>query len=143
MAYLISDDLKTHIHSEILDAISRGDATIISEAIDAAIAEAKSYCSRFDLVKLFDDADPDFEDDPNLFKNVKALACWNIVTLASPNVRMELFRTNYEDAVAWFKLVQTGKADPDWPVPSDDTDTDRKEGSEIQWQSNTKRINHY
>lgn len=143
MAYLIADDLKTLIHSEILDAISRGDATIIDDAINSGIAEAKSYCSRFDLDKLFDDADADFVDDPNLLNKVKALVCWQIIILANPNIRMDLFRTNYEDAIAWFKLVQTGKADPGWPVPEDDADTDRKEGSEIQWQSNTKRCNHY
>lgn len=143
MAYLIPDDLKTHIRSEILDAISRGDATIITIAIDVAVAEAKSYCSRFNLVKLFDDADPDFVDDPNLLNNVKSLACWKIITLASPNVRMELFRTNYEDAIDWFKLVQTGKADPAWPVTADDVDTDRKEGTDIQYSSNKKRYNHY
>jgi hypothetical protein len=143
MAYLIADDLKTHIHSEILDAISRGDATIIDEAINVGIAEAKSYCSRFDLDKLFDDADDDFVDDPNLLHKVKAIVCWHIITLANPNVRIELFRTNYEDAIDWFKLVQNGKADPGWPVPEEDDDSDYNEGSEVQFQSNTKRTNHY
>lgn len=143
MAYLIKDDLKTHMHQEILNAISRDDDTIITTQIDTAIAEAKSYCSRFDLDKLFDDGNADFVDDPNLLDKVKDIACWKILKLSNPNVNIELFRMNYEDAIAWLKLVQSGKADPDWPVPSDDEDTDRVEGSEVQWESNTKRTNHY
>lgn len=143
MAYLIKDDLKTHLHQEILNAISRDDDTIIDTQINTAIAEAKSYCSRFDLDKLFDDGNADFVDDPNLLDKVKDIACWKILKLSNPNVNIELFRMNYEDAIAWLKLVQSGKADPDWPVPEDDEDSDRIEGSEVQWESNTKRTNHY
>jgi hypothetical protein len=143
MAYLVKADLKTHIYSTVLDEIDRGDATIITLQIDAAVAEAKSYCRRFDLVKLFTDTDPNFVNDKNLLDKVKDLACWKIIKLANPNVNIELFRQNYEDAIQWFVRVQTGKADPGWPVPADDTTTDRKEGSEIQFESNTKRSNHY
>jgi phage gp36-like protein len=143
MAYLIADNLKTHLHQEILSAITRDDATIINTQIDAGIAEVKSYCSRFDLDKLFDDANDDFVDDPNLFNKVKDVVCWQILALANVNISLDLFRTRYEDAIAWLKMVQSGKADPGWPVPEDDEDTDRVEGSEVQWQSNTKRNNHY
>ena len=143
MAYLAKADLKTHIYIAIITEIDRGDTTIIPLQIDAAISEAKSYCSRFDLVKLFDPAATGFVDDKNLLDKVKDLACWKIIKLANPNVNMELFRTNYEDAISWFEKVQSGKADPGWPVPADDVDSDIKEGSQVQMQSNTKRENHY
>lgn len=143
MAYLIADNLKTHIHQEKLAAITRDDATIIDEQILAGIGEAKSFCSRFDLDKLFDDANADFVNDANLLLKVKDIVCWNILTLSNPGLDLELFKLKYEYAIDWFKMVQNGKADPGWPVPEDDSDTDRVEGSEVQWESNTKRTNHY
>lgn len=141
MPYFAKEDLVTHIREEILDAIDRGDNTLIPMQIEAAVAEAKSYCSRFDVDTIF--ADDDAFGDANLLDKVKDIACWKIIKLANPNIKIELFRANYEDAIEWFKLVQSGKADPDWPVEAEDTDTDIKEGSQVQLSSNTARNNHF
>jgi hypothetical protein len=143
MAYLIPDNLKTHISSNIIDDITRGDATIITEQIEVGIAEAKSYCSRFDLTKLFDDTDAEFVDDKNLLSKVKDIVCWHVLTLSNKNVRIDLFSKRYDDAIAWLKMVQSGKADPDWPVPSDDEDTDKTEGSDVQFISNDRQTHRY
>lgn len=143
MAYLSAGDLKTHIPANTLDDIIRGDASIITEQIEVGIGEAKGYCSRFDLDKLFDDGNPDFVDDKNLLSKVKDIVCWHVLTLSNKSVRLELFSKRYDDAVAWFKMVQSGKADPGWPVPGDDEDTDKTEGSEIQMISNTKQDHRY
>jgi hypothetical protein len=141
MAYLIVDDLKTHIASNTLLDIIRNDATIVDEQILVGIAEAKGYCSRFDLAKLFDDAADGFVEDPNLLSKVKDIVCWHVITLSSKSIRLELFSKRYDDAVSWFKSVQSGKVDPGWPVKTNDDDTDRNEGSEVQLYSNT-RLNH-
>lgn len=118
---------------------------IVAKAIQAAVAEAKSYLSRYDLMQLFgDDTTPETIADEHLKNIVKDIACWYLVRLANPNIDMTLFRTIYEDAIKWLVLVQKGQADPEgWPYKPDDPDTDYDESAGIQWSSNTKRRQHY
>lgn len=118
---------------------------IVTTTIASAIAEAKGYLSRFDLLALFGDADtePTVEDE-HLKSIVKSLACWKLITLANPNVDLKLFRTMYEDAIKWLQQVQKGQADPEgWPYKADDPETPGNENSGIQWSSNTKRKQHF
>jgi len=145
MPYLTPVELKTHIYPEIADAITREDDTIITNAINGAVAEAKSYLSRYDLLQLFGtDIVAATVTDVNLKNKVKDIACWYIVRLANPNINLELSRTLYEDAIKWLKDVQKGYADPEgWPYKADNTSTSFNENNFVQYSSNTKRENHY
>ena len=127
-------DLQTHIYSENLDAISRGDDTLITRAIAAGIDEAKSYLSvKYDVAAIFADT-PGGTTDQNLLNKTK--------DLANPNINLELFRTAYEDAIDWFTKILKGQMNPvGWPLREDDPDTDYEEGGSLQWSSNTKRNN--
>lgn len=115
------------------------------KAISAAVAEVKSYLSRYDLLKLFgNDVIPPEVNDEHLKNIVKDVAVWYLLRLANPNIDLALFRTIYEDAIKWLTLVQKGQADPEgWPYPTDDADTDYDESAGIQWSSNPKRGQHY
>lgn len=163
MAYLSEADLTTHIYSEIITEITRADATLAPKAISAAIAEAGSYLSKYDLTKLFADS---FADE-NLKNKVKDIACWMLVKLSNPNIDLSLFRTAYEDAIKYFDKVIVGKIDPDgWPYKPDpapvyptdpitglpydpstglpvDPTTRLTGGGTVSSQSNYKRQNHY
>jgi phage gp36-like protein len=143
--YLTPTELTTHIYPEIADEISREDDSIIEKAISEAIQEAKSYLSRFDLMKIFgNDATEPIVEDENLKSKVKDIAVWRLVRLANPNISMALARTNYEDAIRWMKDVQKGTADPEgWPYKPTDQTTPLTEGAAIGWGSNTKRRNHF
>lgn len=144
MPYLIPADLSTHLYGENVTEITRGDNTVSTRAIDAAVAEAKSYLTRYDLTKLFDPAAIGYVADVNLQNKVKDLACWHLVKLSNPNINLELFRTGYEDAIKWLEKVQSGKADPaGWPYKDDDANTDYPEGGTVSMITNTKRSNHY
>jgi hypothetical protein len=121
---------------------------IVTTGISSAIDEAKGYLNRFDLVAIFGTAD----DDPtvaapqleHLKSVVKELACWKLIKLANPNVDLKLFRTGYEDAIAWLTKVQKGQVDPEgWPYKPDDPATPGNENSGIQWSSNKKRTQHF
>ncbi len=118
---------------------------IVTNAINAGIAEVKSYLNRFDLVKLFGvgETAPTVTDEH--LKNItKDVAAWHLVKLSNPNVDLKLFRTGYEDAIAWLKLVQKGQADPDgWEYKEDDAATPGNENSSIQWSSNAKKTQHF
>jgi phage gp36-like protein len=146
MAYLVvKEDLNTHLYADIIEEITRGEDEIIQRAISAAIAEVKSYLNRYDLLKLFGDADTDPVFVSDHLKNiVKDVACWHLVKLANPNINLELFRTSYEDAIKFLNLVMRGQADPDgWPYKANDPATDEDESTGVKWSSNPKRIQHF
>lgn len=144
MAYLLAGDMDTHIYVENRDEIVRSDNTIVYAAIDAAVDEAKSYLSRFDLLKIFgnEDTEPGYSNE-HLKQKVKDLALWHMVTLGQANIKIELARTNYEDAIRWFEKVAERKLNPLFPMPQDDADTDSHENQSIEWDSNVKRNNHF
>jgi len=145
MPFITIEDFKTHIYSELVDEISRGDNDIPTKSIKSAISEAKSYLSRYDLLKIFGNGDTDSEiDDDHLKDIVKDLALWKMVKLANPNIDLKLIRTAYEDAIAWLTKVQKGAADPEgWPYKQDDPTTAGNENYGIQWSSNKKRRQHF
>jgi phage gp36-like protein len=149
MPFLVKADFKTHIYIEIIDTISRTDDTILDKAISSAIGEAKSYLSRYDLTAIFGvvgGAEPTVSAaiTEHLKNVVKDIASWHMIKLANPNVDLKLFRTNYEDAIAWLTKVQKGQADPDgWPYKPDDPATAGNENTGIQWSSNRKRTQHF
>ncbi len=144
MSYLLVGDLDSIIYSENRDEIVRSDNSIIYQAIESAIGEAKSYMARFDLLKIFgnDDTDPVVTDE-HLKAKVKDLVLWQLVKLGNPNIKVDMARTCYEDAIKWFEKIAISKVVPGWPMPADDADTDVNENDSIQWDSEDKRQNHY
>lgn len=114
---------------------------IVTRAINAAIAEVKSYLSRYDVAAMFGETPIGDEHLKNITKDV---ACWQLIRLSNPNIDLKLFRTNYEDATNWLKMVQKGQADPEgWPYKEDDPETPGNENSGIQWTSNKKKSQHF
>lgn len=144
MAFLTPSDLNTHIYAELMDEITRSDASLVQQGIDSGMAEVKAYLSRYDLPLLFGDTLPQ-EATGYLKALCKDIACWHLIKLCNPNIDLKLFRTLYEDAINFLKLVQQGKADPDgWPYKPDDPATpDFNESDYVQWDSNTKRVQSF
>lgn len=145
MAFLSPADLQTHIYAELITEITRTDASLAPRAIDAAIAEAKSYLRKYDLVKLFGDvANAATVVDENLKNKVKDLACWHLIKLSNPNIDLALFRSAYEDALKWLEKIAKGLIDPDgWIYKPIDVNTGFPKNASVYKSSNSKRSNHY
>lgn len=142
MAYLVKADLASHLYGANIDEITRNNDSLVTLAINTAVAESKSYLSKYDLSLLF--ADTPTPADENLKSKVKDIACWHLVTLANPNINIDMMRLRYEDAVKWFINIMKGQCDPaDWPYPADDADTDVNEGGPITFFCNTQRRNQF
>jgi len=144
MPFLIKSDFNTHLYTEVIESITRNDDSIVINGISAGIGEAKSYLSKYDLLPIFGDAilNPTVSADTIAYLKVivKDLACWHMIRLANPNIDLKLFRTNYEDAIAWLTKVQKGQVDPPgFPYPADDPLTVGNENSGVKWSSNPKR----
>jgi hypothetical protein len=108
-----------NIYPEILDEITRADGgTLAAEAIDIAIAEAKMYLTRYDLVKIFGDSVTDVASifaDPYLTRLIKDLAVWQLIQLANPSINYEVYEKRYAEHIDSLKRIQKGTADPQWP----------------------------
>lgn len=140
MAYLVKADLFSHLYPEIIEEITRADDTKVTTAISGAVAEAKSYLSKYDLTLLFADG---FTDE-NLKYKVKDMACWHLIKLCNPNIDVAMFRTAYEDAIKYFDKVIKGLIDPDgWPYKPNDPVTPFPEGSSVTYSSTPRKCQHW
>jgi len=121
---------KTSLYSEIIQRITRGDQEAAELQILAAESLVRSYMSRYDNDAIFgtDISEPTYTGaEVELIKKmVKIIASYYLVRLANPNVNIELFRADYEDALKWLKDLQSGLVNPNLPYkpdPSVDTVT--------------------
>lgn len=143
MPVITAATLGTSLYPEIVEEITRADASITSAAINAAIHEAKMYLSRYDLVQLFgtDTEEPTFTDH-YLAALVKDLACWHLLRLCNSGVDMQVFRNAYLDAVSVLKSIMTGQLSPaGWPYAAGSATP--PDGSAISWSANDRRNNYY
>ncbi|MFV0505762.1 MAG: phage protein Gp36 family protein [Bacteroidales bacterium] len=142
MAFITSTDITTHLYSEQVDNISREDKTILTSAIDGAIAEAKGYLSAYDIDTIFKATGR--RRNALLLIFVKDIAVWHFINLANPATDYEAREARYKRAVEWLKGVQKGDVVPDLPKLETDTDGDGKPDSgAVLSGSNPKRQNHF
>ncbi|MDR0814769.1 MAG: DUF1320 domain-containing protein [Bacteroidales bacterium] len=139
---------QTSLYPEIINKITRNNQESAEMQILAAESYVRSYMSKYDLKAIFGTADtePTFTGaDVNLIKKmVKIIASYYLVRLANPNVNIELYRADYEDALLWLKDLQSGAVNPTLPYMEDDPNTPEIEGgSDVAWNSNPQRKNFF
>lgn len=143
MAYITVEELHTHLHDEIVEAITRGDDTIAQSAIDAATAEARGYLTRFDTDRIFQTSGSHRNQLLLIF--VKDIAVWHLINLCNAGTELELREKRYDRAVDWLKAVQRGNVSPDLPErkPEDGKPDKNNPIGTIAYGSNPKRVQHY
>ena len=137
--YLSNDEIKTHLYSDNVEVITRGDETIVTAAVDAAVSEAKGYLSAFDRDAIFGA----LAENRNalLLTFVKDIASWHLLNLCNAGSDMKLRQDRYDRAVEWLKAVQKGNVSPDLPVITATDGTATVQG--ITFGSNEKRESHF
>lgn len=136
---------KTSLYPEIISKITRGDNTAAELQILAAEEFAKSYLFKYDLKAIFgeENTQPTFKSEL-VKKIVKIIASYYLVRLSNPNVAIELFRADYEDAIKILEDIRDGKNNPNLPYSPDDPLTETDESNQdIYWNSNPKRTNFF
>lgn len=134
---LTVQDMKTNIRSEIDNIISRGDATILQEAVIAAEEEAKGYLSRFDITAVFSTTGT--QRNAILLLNLKAMAKWHFIALSNPDIDYEDTKLRYDRAIEWLQGVQSGKIIPNGLPAAQPAE----QSQYFHLSSNKKRNNHY
>jgi hypothetical protein len=144
MPFLTKADLTPPLYQEIIDAITRGDDTIVATAIKNGIAEMTIYLNRHDTLAMFgsNSVEPTYTDD-YLKSLAKDIVAWQLLKMGNPSINLELYRTAYSDAIKVFKQVMKGEVDPKWPLKQNDPENLFDVSGHIASFSNTKRRNHY
>lgn len=138
---LTSNDFKTRIYAELIEAIAREDGDILNSAMAAAEAEAMGYLHRYDIDALFGATGTD--RDAALLMKLKDIAAWHFIVLANANIDLELAKTRYDEAIKWLRDIQSGKIYYSyWPVPAPDADRPN-EGDDWLVSSRPKRETHF
>lgn len=118
--FLTPDELKTHIYAHVIDEITAGDRSIVLQAIEAAVEEARSYlATRYDTDKIFSAAGD--ERNALVLENVKIIAIWRVITICNVEVIYDMWRERYDRVVAYLRDVARGTISPSLP-PITDTD---------------------
>lgn len=141
MSFLTPAELNTHLYVEVVAEIERHptNRTLLQEAIDAAIAEVKSYLSAYDKTAIFGATGN--ARNPIILLYTKDVAVWHYINLCNVDVDYEERRERYEKATEWLGRVQSGKVVPELPVPEVENTPDGR--GFIKWGSNTKRNNNF
>lgn len=139
MPFLTPNEVGTHLYGEITNEVNRGDATILQSAVDAAVDEASSYFSNYDVPAIF--AATGTARNNILLLFLKDMAVWHYIQLANPAIEMELRLKRYERAIEWCKGVQSGKVVPGFPIPQ--TDPPGNENNFIKSGSSPRRPTYF
>ena len=137
-AFITTTDYPAVIHSEILNALTRGDNTIIEEAEDRAIEEMKGYLSsRYDVENIFNKTGSD--RNKVILQYALDIAIYRLHIIHNPQKMPESRLALYEQAIEWLKQVSKGMINPpDLPVLSP-----QNVHGQVLYGSNDKRSNHF
>lgn len=136
---ITTEELKTHLYSENIGTISRGDETILQAAVDGAIAEVKGYLAAYDRERIFNATGT--ERNALLLIFLKDIAVWHFIVLCNAGTEYELREKRYDRAIAWLKGVQKGEISPDLQTATED-DGDKATDT-IRTGSNPKKNQHF
>lgn len=107
--YITVEELTDGIHAESLTAITRGDNSKATQAIDDAMAMVRSYiCVRYDIEAEY--AKTGAARDGMTVKLVRDIAIYYCYEGSSPVNMPETREKAYDDAIAFLKSVQAEKA---------------------------------
>lgn len=121
-AFITETDYDSTLHAEILDSLVRGDATVVEQCENDAIAEMKGYLSgRYDVEAIFSKTGS--ERNTLVLMYAKDIAVYHMFCIHNPYKMSKIRQERYERAMEWLKQVSTGKiglADAE-TLPAEDT----------------------
>ncbi len=146
MLVSIEDLSKTSLYAEIIQEITRGDNEAAELQILAAESLVRSYMSRYDNDSIFGtmESAPTYTGaDVELIKKVvKIITSYYLVRMNNPDINIELFRADYEDAIKWLKDLQEGNVNPSLPYKPENPNADDVKGG-VWWGSLPKQDNFF
>lgn len=109
--FIVPEDYDASIHREILDSLlrtdSQKDSAIVEICEDRAIAEMRSYLSKYyDCDTIFSQSST--ERHPLILMMAIDIAVYHIFCLHNPYKMSQIRKDRYDRAVEWLKAVAKG-----------------------------------
>ena len=137
--FITPSDYDASIHTEILDAVTRSDASIIEICEDRAIIQMKGFLqSRYDCDAIFSATG----EDRNQLILMMAIdiALYHIFCAHNPQKLSKMREDRYNRAMEWLKAVSESKLSiADAPLLPEE---ERSENAVALMSSNPKRTQH-
>lgn len=106
------------MYAHVIEQITEGDDSVVEQAIDAAIEEAKSYLAqRYDVEKVFTAEGKG--RNALVLENVKVIVIWRIITICNAETIYEMWKERYDRVIDYFKSVAKGITTPSLPLIKD------------------------
>lgn len=132
------EDYDASIHRDILDALTRDDASLVEICEDRAIAEMRCYLSkRYDCDAIFSAQG----DDRNQLVLMMALdiTIYHIFSIHNPQKLSQLRKDRYDRAVEWMRAVADEEVSIEGvPLLPEE---ERAAKAPLMFRSNPKRVN--
>lgn len=137
--FITKGDYSASVHAEILDAVTRADASIINLCQERALSEMKGYLSkRYDIEKVF--AATGTDRNQLVLMMALDIAIYHIFCVHNPQRISDLRKERYKRALEWLRRVRRG--DEDIHGLPELAPEERDRNSQYQLRSNPKRTNN-
>lgn len=123
MDFLTTEDFKAVCDDNTLAVIHQSDTANLARAEQYAVEEISSYLrSRYDAQQAF--ATTGDTRNAQLVMITCDVTLYHLVAWLPKRIGFEIRETRYNNAIAWLKDVQNGKATPSLPVLTNNTGED-------------------
>lgn len=140
MAFLTKEELKTVATLEVVNLITKGDDTIVTEIIEETIDIIKTYLFKhFDVDAIFE-AEAE-ERSRVILKYLKDITIHEIYIRRTKQMN-EVAKLRFDEAMLWLEKVSKGIIQPDLPPKEVDTDGDGEPDGTVPFMKLSSRKNY-
>lgn len=151
MIITVDELQKTTLYEEITDAITRNDDTVIEMQILAAQSLCATYLFKYNLKPVFGDDTVEpvvapTKKCPALANIVKIIACYYLLRQSNPNVAIELYKEDYDQAIKLLEDLRDGNnqlSELEYAEDDPETPYDESKANGVSFSSNPKRQNFF
>lgn len=139
--YLTAAELSSHLYPEVQQEIARSttDTTLAESAIKAAIEEASSYLTHYDVAAVFNATGAN--RNAIILMYVKDIAVWHFINLSNAAVEWEMRESRYKLAKKFLMDVQKGDASPNLPLVTNNGELGDGYKKDVRFGGNPRRGN--
>lgn len=144
MPFIELTDFPASIHTDIRDALTKGDNTVITDNIDRTIDEMKAYLNgRYDTANIFNKTAND--RNKYILRLALSITIYYIFLVHNPRKITQVIVDEYERAIETLQDIKLGNLNPEGlPLPAEtDPPTTSGDGGPVQWGSDEQLTSSY
>ena len=137
--FILPEDYDATVHRDILDSVTRSDASLLEICEDRAVAEMRSYLSaRYDCDAIFSAQGTDRH--PLILMMAIDIAVYHLFCIHNPQKMSQIRQDRYQRAVEWLQQVARMQIAIDGAPTLSPEET--AAAAPMRFVSNPKRHNH-